>query len=292
MDVVTRTAISLLTVTLLGLACCTTGPQPFPLPLAPPSDEQIFLAARVEGTSVLTGLPGAVTVNQDGIEIVIENVDAHATHRAAVHPDGSFMLDVAWTQGDVLQARVVVGDRNSEGVAVPLPPPIGPDPPPTPTALAAAPQAGNVEVLGTAAAGALVIVGNRDTGAVSSGTATDGQYRVTIAASTDDELVVYSVSQSSRVPSEPETAPFGCTACADLNGDGVVNILDKVIMRDALGSGSYLQRADLDEDGDNDLADKTCVRNDFGKLVDCFMCIVNGQCEDGETVDNCPDDCP
>ena len=146
--------------------------------------------------------------------------------------------------------------------------------------------------MGVAAEDALVIVGNRDTGAVSSATATDGQYRVTIAASTDDELVVYSVSQSSGIPSEPETAPFRLHRRADLNGDGVVNILDKVLMRDALAAGSYVQRADLDEDGDNDEADKTCVRNDFGKLVDCFTCIVNGQCEDGETAENCPDDCP
>ena len=82
-----------------------------------------------------------------------------------------------------------------------------------------------------------------------------------------------------------------CEGCADLNGDGVVNILDKVMLRNAMSSGDFLARADLDQDGDNDEADKACLRNAFGQRLTCFACLVNDTCEPGETPANCPEDC-
>lgn len=183
------------------VAGCTTNPQPLPIP-APPNAAMVFmsLTSAARGTSEVAGLPGSV--GADASEIVVQNPSRDIEVRTPIFTDGSFLIDVAWGQHELLLMWAEREGTTSDRVAVPLPPAgkaqgqalVNVSPP----------AGGTVTVSGTAEPGQRVVVGNKSRGSASSGLAqADGVFSAAIGGAIGDRLVVFAVDPATMVSTTP-----------------------------------------------------------------------------------------
>jgi hypothetical protein len=102
------------------------------------------------------------------------------------------------------------------------------------------------------------------------------QWKLVVSpAGGDPKTVVVSGKEGSETAAT--IVPCTNTCQGDLNGDGVVNILDKIIVRNNFGTDcgtlpvGELCMGDANGDGIVNILDKVIVRNEFGRS-DCLVC--------------------
>ena len=192
---------------LLAAACSTEGPgpdevvNPQPIPVPAPDADRIFLGgAWSGGETLVAGVRAAVS---DADEVLIENVARGETRSATVAADGSFVMQVPWTDGEALQCWARRGvDEQSPRVELLLPeigPPIPPSIPLSVDSVSPPDATGAVTVDGTVDQPSTVIVANQDAGlAVTTFIGQAGSFTLIIEGTAGDRLIVFALDPGSR----------------------------------------------------------------------------------------------
>lgn len=192
---------------LILVAACATqepGPEvvnPQPIPVPAPAADRIFLGGGWSGGETLVaGVPAAVA---DADEVLIENMARGETRSAAVAPDGSFVMQVPWADGEALQCWARRGAAEQSPRVALLLPQIGPPPPPSiplsVDSVSPPDAAGAVTVAGTVDQPSTVVVANQDAGrAATTFVGQPGSYTLIVEGAAGDRLIVFALAPGSR----------------------------------------------------------------------------------------------